>query len=151
MQGKNFTNWVTSPSLRSSQIIPFWPPMILSLSVTVGLASPHSCRSCFALHKRKCQGLREWEVGASCKHLQRQLWKQLNFPPRNKRRSEPLKGLSSHPQQQVQDPLRHAARVTSSPNAKHVITTPYVCSVSKVDYTFVCAFVERVSLLHFSA
>lgn len=61
-----------------------------------------------------------------------------------------VKQPSSHPWQQVPDPLRQAARVMSSPNAKHVITTLYACSVSKAGDAFVCAFVERVSLLHLS-
>lgn len=117
----------------------------------VSLGSPHGYRSCFALHKRKCQGLREWEAGDCCKHLQRQLRETIELPAQEQEKAWAVKRPSSHPLQQVPDPLRQAARVMSSPNAKHVITTLYACSVSKADDAFVCAFGQRVSLLHFSA
>lgn len=69
----------------SPKMIPFWPPLTPSLDVPITLGSPHSSRSCFALHKRKRQGFREWEAGGYCQPLQRQLRKQSNFQPRNKR------------------------------------------------------------------
>lgn len=88
-QAKNVTIWANSLSpsppfsLRSSQIISFQPLMTQPLDVTVTLCSCHCYGSCFALHKRKCQGLRD--VEAHCQH-QRQLQKQPNFKHRNKRR-----------------------------------------------------------------
>lgn len=93
MQGKNFTNWASSPlpfylsiTLRISQIMPFWPLLALPPQPLCYCYTElaHCCRSCFAVH-RSARFLEKGMSGACYKHTQRQLQKQSNVKRRDKR------------------------------------------------------------------